>query len=82
MDDLILVESSQAGNKAAFDSLIDRYYKSIYCFAFQYAGSHHEADEVCQEAFLRAFEKIRALKDGNCFRGWVLAINVYRKPAF
>lgn len=81
MDDLLLVGSSQAGDREAFGSLIDRYYKSIYRLAFQYTGSHHDADEVCQETFLRAFESIRKLKDGNRFKGWIfmIASNLLRK---
>ena len=83
MDDLLLVGPSQAGDKAAFGSLIDRYYKSIYRFAFQCTGSHHDADEVCQETFLRAFEHIRKLKDGRYFKGWIfmIASNLLRKRA-
>lgn len=67
----------------AFGSLIDRYYKSIYRFAFQYTGKHHDADEICQESFLRAFENIRKLKDGSRFKGWIfmIASNLLRKRA-
>ena len=81
MDDLLLVESSQEGDRIAFGSLIDRYYKSIYRLAFQYTGSHHDADEVCQETFLRAFESVRKLKDGSRFKGWIfmIASNLLRK---
>ncbi len=83
MDDLLLVGSSQKGDRLAFGSLIDRYYKGIYRFAFQYTGSHHDADEICQETFLRAIENIRKLKDGNCFKGWIfmIASNLLRKRA-
>jgi len=81
MDDLLLVGSSQEGDKLAFGSLIDQYYKNIYRFAFQYTGKHHDADEICQETFLRAFENIRKLKDGACFKGWIfmIASNLLRK---
>ena len=83
MDDFLLVGSSQAGDRIAFGSLIDRYYKSIYRFAFHYTGRHHDADEVCQETFLRAFENIRKLKDGSRFKGWIfmIASNLLRKRA-
>jgi RNA polymerase sigma-70 factor (ECF subfamily) len=81
MDDLLLVGSSQAGDRTSFGSLVDRYYKSIYRLAFQYTGSHHDADEICQETFFRAFESIRKLKDGSCFKGWIfmIASNLLRK---
>jgi RNA polymerase sigma-70 factor (ECF subfamily) len=81
MEDILLVGASQAGDRIAFGSLTDRYYKSIYRFVFRYTGSHHDADEVCQETFLRAFENIRKLRDGDCFKSWIfmIASNLLRK---
>lgn len=81
MDELLLVRASQAGDRAAFGLLIDQYYKNIYRLAYQYTGSHHEADDVCQETFLRAFDSIRKLRDGSRFRAWIFAIasNLLRK---
>jgi RNA polymerase sigma-70 factor (ECF subfamily) len=83
MDDLLLVEASQAGDKAAFSSLIDRYYRNVYRLAYQYTGSHHDADDICQEAFLRAFAAIGSLRDGGSFKGWIFTIasNLLRKHA-
>lgn len=81
MDELSLVGASRAGDKSAFGSLIDRYYKDVYRLAYQYTGSHHEADDVCQETFLRAFESIGKLRDDSCFKAWVfmIASNLLRK---
>jgi len=81
MDELAAVRTSQAGDRAAFGALIDRYYKKIYRFAYQFTGSHHDADDVCQETFLRAFDNIKKLKDCNCFKGWIfmIASNLSRK---
>jgi len=81
MDESAAVRSSQTGDKAAFDSLIDRYYKMIYRFAYQFTGSYHDADDICQETFLKAFNSIKKLKDCNCFKGWIfmIALNLLRK---
>jgi RNA polymerase sigma-70 factor (ECF subfamily) len=81
MDELALVRASQEGDKAAFGSLIDRYYKNIYRLAYQYTGSHQDADEVCQDTFLRAFEGIRKLRNAKRFNGWIfmIASNLLRK---
>lgn len=83
MDDFSLVGSSQAGDRAAFASLIDRHYKGIYRFAYHYTTSFHDADEVCQETFLRAFLNIDKLKDAGRFKGWVFTIasNILKKRA-
>ena len=74
MDEVSLVQASQMGNKAAFGSLIDRYYQSIYRLAYHFTGNHYDTDEVCQETFLRAFENIRKLKEGSRFKGWIFII--------
>jgi len=81
MDELALVRASQRGDKAAFGSLIDRHYKSIYRLAYQYTGSHQDADDLCQETFLRAFDSIRKVRDAKRFRGWIfmIASNLLRK---
>ena len=53
----------------------------IYRFAYQFTGSYHDADDVCQETFLRAFDNIKKLKDCNRFKGWIfmIASNLLRK---
>lgn len=81
MDEVSLVGASREGDRIAFSSLIDLYYKNIYRLAYQYTGSHHEADDVCQETFLQAFDNIGKLRDGNCFKGWIfmIASNLLRK---
>jgi RNA polymerase sigma-70 factor (ECF subfamily) len=81
MDELALVRASQRGDKAAFGSLIDQYYKNIYRIAYQYTGSHQDADDVCQDTFLRAFYSIRKLRDAKRFKGWIfmIASNLLRK---
>jgi RNA polymerase sigma-70 factor (ECF subfamily) len=81
MDESAAVRSSQSGDKAAFGSLVDRYYKMIYRFAYQFTGSYHDADDICQETFLKAFNSIKKLKDCNCFKRWIfmIALNLLRK---
>jgi len=81
MDELADVRASRSGDRVAFGSLIDRYYKNIYRFAYQYTGNHQDADDVCQETFLRAFGNIKKLRDDGCFKKWIFAIalNLLRK---
>ena len=81
MDELAAVRTSQAGNRGAFGVLIERYYKSIYRYAYQCIGNHQDADDICQETFLRALDNIRDLKDGEKFKGWIfqIAANLSRK---
>jgi RNA polymerase sigma-70 factor (ECF subfamily) len=81
MDELAAVRTSQAGDRGAFGVLIERYYKSIYRYAYQFVGNHQDADDICQETFLRALDNIQTLKDGEKFKGWIfqIATNLSRK---
>lgn len=81
MDELVLVRASQQGDKAAFGSLIDSHYKDVYKLAYSYIGCHEEADDICQETFLRAFNRIKELRDAHRFQGWIfmIALNLLRK---
>ncbi|MHC4653620.1 MAG: RNA polymerase sigma factor [Planctomycetota bacterium] len=81
MDEVSLVQASQKGNRSAFGSLVDRYYQSIYRLAYHFTGNHHDADDVCQETFVRALDNIESLKDGSRFNGWVfmIASNLVRR---
>jgi RNA polymerase sigma-70 factor (ECF subfamily) len=74
MDEIAAVEASKTGDRQAFGLLIDRYYKGIYRFAYHCTGNHQDADDICQETFVRALDKIGGLRDGENFRGWIFAI--------
>jgi len=81
MDELEAIQASRAGDKTAFSRLIEQYYKNIYRYAYQCTGNHQDADDICQETFLRALDNIRDLKDGKRFKGWIfkIASNLSRK---
>lgn len=81
MDEVSLVQASRVGNRAAFGSLVDRYYQSIYRLAYHFTGNHYDADDVCQETFVRALDSIESLKDDSRFKGWIfmIASNLVRR---
>jgi RNA polymerase sigma-70 factor, ECF subfamily len=74
MDEVAAVAASKTGDRRAFGLLVDQYYKGIYRFAYHCTGSHPDADDICQETFARALDKIDGLRDGQNFRGWIFAI--------
>jgi RNA polymerase sigma-70 factor, ECF subfamily len=81
MDDTVLIQASQNGDREAFGHLVDHYYQKVYKLAHRYTGSHTEADDICQETFLRAFAHLDRLRKETCFQGWILmiAINLSRQ---
>ena len=62
--------------------LVRRYQRPIYWLALRYVGNDADAKDVAQRALVQAFIKVRELRDGGSFRGWVyrvaanLALNV------
>jgi RNA polymerase sigma-70 factor (ECF subfamily) len=81
MEETAAVEASRAGDQVAFGFLVDQHYKNIYRYAFYCTGNHQDADDICQETFLRAFGSIRQLKNEDSFRQWLfrIAANLSRK---
>jgi RNA polymerase sigma-70 factor (ECF subfamily) len=47
------------GNPAAFGFLVDKYKASVYAFAYSELGNFHDAEDVTQEVFIRAYQKLR-----------------------
>jgi RNA polymerase sigma-70 factor, ECF subfamily len=69
-----LVEQTLAGRKAAFDELIRRYQRPAIAVAYRYLNSAHDAAEVTQEAFLKAYASLESLEQPEAFRGWLMRI--------
>src|SRR4051812_22562554 len=57
-DDTQWLERARAGDRAAFGMLVRRYQKRVHRLALHLVGNAGEADDVTQEAFLRAFKAI------------------------
>ena len=73
-DDAGLVRETLAGQRTAFDELVERYQRRATSVAYRLLGNLHDALEVCQEAFIRAYRKLDALEDPDRFGPWLLRI--------
>ena len=69
-----LVRRSCAGQQRAFDELVERYQRRATAVAYRLLGDLHDALEVCQEAFIRAYRSLHALEDQRRFGSWLLRI--------
>jgi RNA polymerase sigma-70 factor (ECF subfamily) len=72
--DAELVRATRAGRRDAFDPLIERYQRRAVSVAYRLLGNLHDALEVCQEAFVRAYRNLGSLEDERRFRSWLLRI--------
>jgi RNA polymerase sigma-70 factor (ECF subfamily) len=72
--DAELVACARAGDPAAFGALVDRYQHVVVRAALAVVGRHDEAEEVAQEAFLRAFRRLDGFRGEASVKTWLLAI--------
>jgi RNA polymerase sigma-70 factor (ECF subfamily) len=73
-DDLALVRRAQAGDTEAFGVLIERHRRAVFRAALAAVRSPAEADEVAQDAFVTAFQKLQGFRGEASFKTWLLAI--------
>ena len=73
-DDLHLVIRLKGGDEEAFAELVNLYQKRIYTMLYQMTGNHFEADDLSQEAFLRAYKYIGSFKGTSSFQTWLYRI--------
>jgi RNA polymerase sigma-70 factor (ECF subfamily) len=66
-----LVIAAQAGDRDAFGRLAQRYERAVYATALRRLNNHAEAQEVAQEVFVKALEKLHQLRQPECFGGWL-----------
>jgi len=72
--DGLLVRQTLAGNRRSFDDLIRRYQRQAVAVAYRLLGNTHDALEVTQEAFLKAFMNLATLQKPEAFGGWLMRI--------
>ena len=73
-NDAELVVAALAGNTQAFDVLVSRYRRAMLTIAQQIVRNPTDAEDVVQDAFLRAFEALPQLSDLNRFGAWLHSI--------
>lgn len=69
-DEPRLVERVQRGDREAFAVLVDRYSDQAYAVAYGYLQHAQDAEDLVQDAFIRAAERIDSLKPGSVFGPW------------
>ncbi|HVB94711.1 MAG TPA: RNA polymerase sigma factor [Acidimicrobiales bacterium] len=72
--DRTLVERCQAGDRAAFDELYVRYQRRLYRFCMQRLGQAHDAEDVVQESFVRAWRALPRFAGERRFYPWLTVI--------
>jgi len=75
-DDLEAIRACQKGEREAFDRLVERYQRDVYRICFRYVNDHHDANDMAQEVFLRAYRAIGSFRGDSAFSTWLYRIAV------
>ena len=73
-NDAQLIYRVLSGDDEAFTALVRKHQKSAHALAWRRIGDFHFAEEIVQDAFLRAYKGLPKLKDPNQFPGWLYVI--------
>lgn len=68
------LKMSTADRLARTSELVERHHELLFRYAFRLTGCRAAAEDIVQEAFLRAFRALEQLRDELAERGWLLAI--------
>ena len=71
-----LVKKSQLGDKSAFEELVRRHQELVFSLAYKLTGNRELANDVAQEAFIRAWKAIQKFRGDSTFSTWIYRITV------
>ena len=69
-----ILRKAKKGDEDAFQILYVKYFKLVYYISFKYTNSKQDAEDLAQEAFMKAFKKIYTLKSAKAFVNWIATI--------
>lgn len=74
--DLALVERTRAGDSSAFEQLVKQYDRQIYRTALHITQNREDAEDITQDVFFKAFQKLHQFQGNSKFSTWLVRIAV------
>src|SRR6202044_216959 len=74
IDDTILIRAAQHGNRGAFEELVQHYDQAVLRLALHLTGTEQDAQDVYQDAFLKAYKNIGSFRFECSFYTWIYRI--------
>src|SRR5579872_1158681 len=76
ISDEAAVELTRRGDPDAFRVLVDRHSRAIFRLAWRMTANAHEAEDIVQETFLRAYKQLKRFDGRAAFGTWIHRIAV------
>ena len=76
--DADLVSATRAGDRQAFDTIVERHRRQVYQLCYRFTGNHEDASDLTQDVFVRAFRSLQTFKGQASLGTWLyrIAVNV------
>ena len=86
-EEMQVIQSCLEGNHDEFESLVNRYHRSLMSVAYRYLNNWEDSKDAAQEAFIRAYRSLDSFQLGRSFSAWIhrILINICldkRKSAY
>jgi len=75
-EDLGLVRQFLAGDRSAFERIVEKYQKTVFNVAFRMTREAKEAEDIAQEVFLKVYERLESFNPKYRFFSWLYRITV------
>src|SRR5437868_9557993 len=72
--DTDLVSRAAGGDASAFQALVERHRAMVYRIAYQFAGNHHDAEDIAQEVFLKIYRSLDRFRQDAQLTSWMYRI--------
>jgi len=74
MADAELIAQAAAGDHSAFHMLVERHRSMVYRVAYQFAGNHHDAEDIAQEVFIKVYRSLNRFRQDAQLTSWMYRI--------
>ena len=75
--DARLLERARAGDRGAFDDLVRRHFAEVYGLIHRLVGNHEDAEDLAQDAFVKAYRSLGFYRGDGTFAAWLCRIAVH-----
>lgn len=69
-----LIARVRSGQREAFRELVEAYKDRLFAYVWRMVRNHHEAEDICQAAFVRAYEALESYNENYAFSTWLYTI--------
>src|SRR5512143_3602045 len=74
MLDSDLISRAAGGDPIAFQALVERHRSMVYRVAYQFAGNHHDAEDIAQDVFIKVYRSLGRFRHDAQLTSWLYRI--------